>query len=259
MIRREIHLFFTALMFFTRLPCPKNIDHDADTLNASQKYFPVMGWIVGGFAWLTCWLALHLFPAEIAVLLSICASVLLTGAFHEDGFTDTCDAFGGGFTKEQILTIMKDSRIGAYGVLGILLLILLKVHSLTHLIESVSPRVLAAVFISAHTGSRYLAGTFVSSHNYVQDLDQSKSKPIAKRKPTRCEQIQALIFTLIPFALFGTPAALLLLPLLFLVKFVLAPLFTRKIGGYTGDTLGATQQVAEVWFYLLCMMPWNWF
>ncbi len=259
MMRREFHLFLTALMFFTRLPCPEGIDHDADTLNASQKYFPVMGWIVGGVSWLSCWLALHLFPAEIAVLLSVCVSILLTGAFHEDGFTDTCDAFGGGFTKESILTIMKDSRVGAYGLIGFLLLLLLKVQALILLTEQLPAFVLAAVFINAHTASRYLAGTFVSSHDYVQDIDVSKAKPIAKRKPSRAERIQALIFTLLPLSLFLHPLAFFMLPLLFLVKRVLAPLYTRKIGGYTGDTLGAAQQVAEVFFYLLCLLPWTWF
>lgn len=259
MLKRELHLFLTALMFFTRIPCPEGIDHDADTLNAAQKYFPVMGWIVGGFSWLGCWLALHLFPAEVAVLLSICVSVLLTGAFHEDGFTDTCDAFGGGFTKESILTIMKDSRVGAYGLIGFLLLLLLKIQALTSLTEALPSRLLAAVFLNAHTASRYLAGTFVTSHAYVQDIDLSKAKPIAQRKPNGPERIQALLFTLLPFALFGNLSVLLLLPTLFAVKAVLGPLYTRKIGGYTGDTLGAAQQISEVFFYLLCLLPWTWF
>jgi adenosylcobinamide-GDP ribazoletransferase len=259
MLRREFHLFLTAVMFFTRIPCPSWVDHDADTLNASWKYFPVMGWIVGGASFLVCWLCLHLFPAPIAVLLSLAASLILTGGFHEDGFTDTCDAFGGGFTREQILLIMKDSRIGAYGVLGILVLVALKLFALTALAETVPTLVLAAIFVNAHTASRYLSGTFVCSHEYVQDIEQSKAKPIAKRKPTRAERGQALFWTLAPFLLFFDLRAFLLLPILFLTKAVLAPLYHRKIGGYTGDTLGAAQQISEVFFYLLCLLPWNWF
>lgn len=259
MFRREFHLFLTAVMFFTRIPCPSWVDHNADSLNASWKYFPMMGWIVGGVSFTVCWLTIQVFPTPVAVLLSLAASLLLTGGFHEDGFTDTCDGFGGGFTPEQILTIMKDSRIGAYGVLGILVLLLLKLSALISLADTLSAWTLAAVFINAHTASRYLSGTFVCSHEYVQDPDQSKSKPIAKRKPTSSEQVQALLWTLLPLSLFLHPAAILLLPLLFLCKAVLGPLYVRKIGGYTGDTLGAAQQISEVFFYLLCLLPWTWF
>ena len=126
-MKREIHVFFTALMFYTRIPCPKWVDHDPEFLNQSIRYFPLIGWIVGIISGLFLYLPGTYFSIPVAIILSLIISVLITGAFHEDGFADTCDAFGGGWTKKKILEIMKDSRLGTYGVIGLLLLISLKI------------------------------------------------------------------------------------------------------------------------------------
>ena len=127
MIKRQIHIFFTALMFYTRIPCPKNIDHDPEYLNKASRYFPLIGWIVGGLSFLVFIFFEELFTVPIAVVFSIVASVLVTGGFHEDGFADVCDGFGGGWTKEKILLIMKDSAIGAYGALGLILILIIMI------------------------------------------------------------------------------------------------------------------------------------
>src|SRR3569833_79355 len=119
-MKRETKIFFTALMFFTRIPCPKWVDHSEEYLNKSSKYFPVVGIIVGSISALIFWLFQLFFPVEIALIFSIIASILTTGAFHEDGFADVCDGFGGGWTKDKILLIMKDSRVGAFGVIGLI-------------------------------------------------------------------------------------------------------------------------------------------
>ena len=86
-------------------------------------YFPLIGWIVGGFSALIFWASSFLFPVSISIIFSMIASILVTGAFHEDGFADVCDGFGGGWTKEKILEIMKDSRVGSYGVIGMILML----------------------------------------------------------------------------------------------------------------------------------------
>src|SRR5436190_21504127 len=119
-MKKELHIFFTALLFYTRIPCPKNIDHNPDYLNKTSRYFPLVGWIVGGITFVVYYLSAFIFTSEIAVVLSIIAGILVTGAFHEDGFADVCDGFGGGWTKDKILLIMKDSRVGAFGVIGII-------------------------------------------------------------------------------------------------------------------------------------------
>src|SRR6476660_1907869 len=99
-MKRQLRIFFTALMFYTRIPCPKNIDHNTDYLNKASRYFHLVGWIVGSVAFGAFCLFNYLIGPEIAVLLSMIASILVTGAFHEDGFADVCDGFGGGWTKE---------------------------------------------------------------------------------------------------------------------------------------------------------------
>ncbi len=105
MIRREIQIFFAALMFFTRIPCPTWVKHSQETLNKASRYFPLIGWIVGAIGASVFWISSLLFPPVLAVLLSMIATILLTGAFHEDGFADVCDGFGGGWTQEEILRI----------------------------------------------------------------------------------------------------------------------------------------------------------
>lgn len=116
-IKNELIYFATALMFFTRIPVPFAIPYSSEIMNQSQKYFAWVGLLVGLLNALILYGSVQLFNLEIGIVLMMIGSVLLTGAFHEDGFTDMCDSFGGGYGKEKILTIMKDSRVGAYGTI----------------------------------------------------------------------------------------------------------------------------------------------
>src|SRR3989338_8985606 len=125
-MKREFQIFLTAIMFYTRIPVPRWVDHSQEYLNESTRYFPLMGWIVGSWAAMAFYAAHFVFPLTVSVLLSMIASILITGAFHEDGFADMCDGFGGGGDKMQVLEIMKDSRIGTYGALGLMLMVVLK-------------------------------------------------------------------------------------------------------------------------------------
>ena len=243
-------------MFFTRIPCPPSTDHSEEYLNKSRKYFPLIGWIVGGIAALVFWVSSLVFPVSISIVLSMVVSVLTTGAFHEDGFTDVCDAFGGGWGKAQILTIMKDSRIGAYGVIGMALLLLLKFLALSEM-AAYGRELVVVGLICAHAVSRFVASTFVHTHDYVQDLDVSKSKPIASSRLSLAEMAYSLVFALLPFLLFQNPLALLALPLTYVSKMYLGYYFKKHIGGYTGDCLGTTQQVSEVVFYLSIIGLWK--
>ncbi|MEM1134617.1 MAG: adenosylcobinamide-GDP ribazoletransferase [Bacteroidota bacterium] len=256
MLKKEVRYFFTALMFFTRIPCPIWTDHSEEYLQKSRKYFPLIGWIVGGISAAVFLGATYILPISIAVVLSIIVSVWITGAFHEDGFADICDAFGGGWTKEQILKIMKDSRVGAFGAVGIFLMILLKLFAL---IEIAQMSTWLAVFslVSAHASSRFIASTFVHTHAYVQDLDTSKSKPIASTRITVFEMVYSFSFALLPMFLFQNWYYFLALPIAYLSKIYLGYYFKKHIGGYTGDCLGATQQVSEVVFYLAILGIWK--
>jgi adenosylcobinamide-GDP ribazoletransferase len=216
----------------------------------------MMGWIVGGIAAFIFWLSALIFPLPIAIVLSTIASVWVTGAFHEDGFTDVCDAFGGGWTKEQIMTIMKDSRIGAYGVIAVVLLVLLKVYALNE-IGLQSHIMLVFCLINGHTSSRFMASTMVHTHDYVQDIDKSKVRPIANSRLSLSEMLFSFAIALIPFLMFQNWMFLLTLPICYVSKMYLGYYFKKHIGGYTGDCLGATQQITEVIFYLSIIALWK--
>lgn len=266
-MKKELHIFFTALMFYTRIPCPANINHDPDYLNKASRYFPLIGWIVGSVAFGVYFVFNFLVSPEIAVIFSMIASVLVTGAFHEDGFADVCDGFGGGWTKEKILMIMKDSAIGAYGAIGLVLLLVLKFQGLTQLIDiSDNPKfiiyspqfIILLLFVSAHSISRLAAISIVFTHEYSREDATSKSKPIAQSYSWK-EVVGAFFFGLLPLVIlsyFQWQILLVLIPV-FLTRFFLARYFQKWIDGYTGDCLGATQQVCEVVFYISVIALWK--
>lgn len=263
-MKKELHIFFTCLMFYTRIPCPKNIDHNPDYLNKATRYFPFIGWIVGSISFLFFYISSLFLSIESAVILAIIASVLTTGAFHEDGFADVCDGFGGGWTKEKILLIMKDSAIGAYGAIGLVLLFLLKFKLFS---ESISIFQLESyygllkiflLFISAHSVSRLAAISIIFTHEYSRDDVSSKSKPIAKNHTWK-EISGSFFFGLVPliaFSYFHYQFLFALIPV-FIMRYFLARYFQKWIDGYTGDCLGATQQVCEVVYYLSILFLWK--
>ena len=250
-MQKEIRIFFTALMFFTRIPCPSWVDHSEEYLNKSSRYFPLMGWIVGGIAALVILTANFIVPTSIVVLLSMIASILTTGAFHEDGFADMCDGFGGGWTKERILEIMQDSRLGTFGACGLALILALKYICLIEIIQHSSSLTAAIALVAAHSASRLTAVSFLKTHSYARLDGDSKAKPLATELQTT-DAIVAFVFGILPSvgltAFLGWNVLFRILPLV-ATKWYLGRFFVRWIGGYTGDCLGATQQVAEVLFY----------
>ncbi len=262
LIKHEIHVFFTALMFYTRIPCPAWVDHSEKLLNQSTRYFSFIGYIVGGISALTFLLFNYFTGTEIAVVISLAASILTTGAFHEDGFADSCDGFGGGWTKDKILVIMKDSRIGAYGVIGLILLFALKIFLLIDILQLLEYQyiLIIAFFISAHSLSRFFASSLIYLLPYTRETDDSKVKPVAKSVKTPTLIFSFLIGTLPLFlAIYLTTNAWLgitVIPLIFTIL-LLKNYYKKWIGGYTGDCLGAAQQTLEVVFYLMISVLWK--
>ncbi|MCZ2102170.1 MAG: adenosylcobinamide-GDP ribazoletransferase [Chitinophagales bacterium] len=254
-MKKELKVFFTALLFYTRIPCPSWADHSQENLNKATRYFPFIGWIVGTGAAVVFGLSSLIFPVSISVVLAMITGVLMTGAFHEDGFADTCDGFGGGWTKEKILDIMKDSRSGAYGVIGSILLLLLKFSTLVELGKSDIWFCISTIIL-ANTLSRFAAVFVTFTEKYVREDELSKAKPIAKKLSTSDFIISSL--WLIPaFLLFKNPMYLLVLIPVFLMTIYLKRYFKKWIGGYTGDCLGATQQINEVVILLSCLALWK--
>ena len=251
-MKKELHIFLTAVMFFTRIPCPKWIDHSPEILTKSSRYFSLMGWIVGCFGALIFWISSFILPKEIALLLSMTSTIWLTGAFHEDGFADICDGFGGGWTKEKILTIMKDSRLGTYGTVGLILLLALKFSALNQL----DTTMVIITLISGHALSRFIATTLIYTHPYVQDIDKSKVKPSAVGIQFKDVFISG-IFGVLPLLLFQNPWVFLCILPPFVSKWKLGKFFTKWIGGHTGDCAGGVQQITEVVFYLSLIVLWK--
>jgi adenosylcobinamide-GDP ribazoletransferase len=261
-MKQELRLFFTALQFYTRLPVPAWVGYNPDHMNKATRYLPLVGWLVGLVSGGFLLLGAYCINIPTGVMLSMIASILLTGCFHEDGFADACDGFGGGWTKEKINEIMKDSRVGTYAVVGLILLLGLKFSLLANLTEIIQnqPLAILLVLISAHALSRFMAVSMIFTHRYVRFTDDSKAKPVAE-VGSKNTLVMAAIFALIPFigllCLLHQPWLLLSLPLLYLIKMLLGNYFTKWIGGYTGDCLGTTQQVCEVGFYLFTAIVWK--
>ncbi len=247
-------------MFYTRIPCPSWVDHNPDYINKSVRYFPVIGWIIGSLSGAGFLFGVWLIGPLFASLLFILISVWFTGAFHEDGFADVCDGFGGGWTKDQMLTIMKDSRVGTYAVVGLTLLLLIKVSLLMKLPEQHQTLLLLLILINGHTLSRMMAATVIFTHEYVREDELSKVRPVAKSY-SKTNVFLVLILGFMPtlaIAYLTEQWWWCLIPLpLYVVKMLLARFFEKKIGGYTGDCLGATQQVVEVAYYLSVIVLWK--
>lgn len=244
-MKNELKIFFTALMFYTRIPVPKSTGFSSDNLNKATRYFPLIGIIVGGIGAIVFFAVYQLLSINIAVLASISSMILLTGAFHEDALSDFCDGFGGGYTKDKILLIMKDSRIGVYGAVGLIILLLSKFI----LLVEFNPIQIPIIIIVAHALSRINPVILIFTSKYVADESTSKSKPIG-HKSSLTSLIIALIIGMLPL-LFISP---IVIPFIILVQGIVLIYFRyyihKHLGGYTGDVLGALQQISEVSFYL---------
>jgi len=257
-LRYHLRLLLLAVQFYTRLPVPAWAGYSDELLNKATIYFPLVGWLVGSVAAGVFAGASFLFRnAEVALLLSIVASILLTGAFHEDGFADVCDGFGGGWTQDKILAIMKDSRLGTYGATGLGLLLAGKFLVL----RGLPPAAVTPALLLAHPLSRATALTCIFSHRYARANEDSKAKPVAK-KMSAVELATGLLLGALPLLAYAAwlhrPVLLLVLLPLAVVKTILARYFQRWIGGYTGDCLGAIQQAAEVSIYLFLLAGFAW-
>jgi adenosylcobinamide-GDP ribazoletransferase len=234
--------FLMAVMFFTRLPVSTLLKYEPELSAGMPRFFPLVGWIIGGIAAFLLWLCCQFLPWIPAIIVATSLTILLTGAFHEDGFADMCDAFGGGWEKEQVLLIMKDSRLGTYGTLGLGLMLAGKIS----LLASMPLSATLAALVAGHVLSRTTAASLLLSLRYVRDTED----PTKIKTPVSHFTSRDFLFTLITAA----PALLLLpanswLPVIasqLAVRYWAVWYYRKRIGGYTGDCLGGAQQLAEV-------------
>jgi adenosylcobinamide-GDP ribazoletransferase len=243
----------------TRLPVPHLTGFQTTWLSESARFFPLVGALVGIIAVGIWWICSLFFPPLVAVGLMMSASLLLTGAFHEDGFADVCDGFGGGRMRDAVLAIMKDSRVGAYGAIGVVMMLGLKWSALVSLPYAALP----IIVIGAHMVSRWCAIGLIWRLPYVRADAEAKSKPLANSLSGADWLLSGVLGALIllPALLLIDPAARPQLALALLAALTLSGIttllaagyFKRRIGGYTGDCLGATQQLAELGFLVAAL------
>ena len=289
-MRHELRLFLLALQFLTRVPVPAWVGCEPAWLNHCVRHFPLVGLCVGGFGALVLVLALALFPPAVAVLLSMIATVWLTGAFHEDGLADTCDALGGTVSRERAFEIMKDSRIGTYGACGLILALGLKAAVLTELV--LLHPVLACVALAwGHAASRVAPVWLMWMLPYGGDAEHAKAKPLATQVGAADVVIATIWLALLCAVVWGGAvqlsdvaavdgesgingwggadgvaglhgiadairgasiaegAALMQTAAVMMAGLCTWPAarwLRKRLGGYTGDTLGALQQVTEI-------------
>ena len=248
---RELAAWAEALRFFTRLPLPGWVGYSPEALQRAPRYLPAVGLLVGGLGAAVYGAAGLVLPTPVAILLSMAATLYVTGAFHEDGLADTADGLGGGWDKARILAIMKDSRIGSYGVIALGLALLAKFVLLSALPAALLPWALLA----GHVVSRALALLPMATLDYARDDDTAKSRPLAARlSPWGLLGAGLLALAVVQPLPAGEAAAgvvLAMLGTLWLMR-----QFRRWLGGYTGDCLGAVQQLAELAFYLGLLLRW---
>ena len=246
-MKGELATFLLAIQFLTRLPVPASRAYTPERMAASVRYYPMAGALVGGLSAFVFWAASLVFPQTLSVILAIAAGLLITGGFHEDGLADSFDGVGGGATREKSLVIMRDSRIGVYGALALVIALALKVAALAALpLASV-----AAALVIAHGLSRLSSVIVIATSRYVRD--DGTGKPVAGGVSAGGLVFAGLTgvasigagFAVEPFQALAFGVAGLAIAHVGMRLF-----FEPKLGGYTGDTLGAVQQASEIGFYL---------
>ncbi|WP_298214400.1 adenosylcobinamide-GDP ribazoletransferase [Acidovorax sp.] len=261
--------YLLAVQFFTRIPVTGRlaawVGFSPAMLRASAAHFPGIGWLagllaVGVYAGLSLALAPNPLAPAVAAVLSTIATVLMTGGFHEDGLADVADGLGGSADRERALDIMKDSRIGAYGAMALVLALLAKL-SLLALLGTHSLQAALAALVGAHVLSRFWPLLIVRSLPHVGDTARSKSKPLADQIAGHA-LVAAGLWCFLPLALVGYALSAIYLIASITVSGLaaawMARWFARRLQGFTGDCLGATQQVSEIGFYLGAALSLRW-
>lgn len=236
--------FLAAIMMFTRLPLWRFVQVDKKYYSNVLLYWPLVGFITGFTTWAILYIVSTIGWADLpACILAIAARLLLTGALHEDGLADFFDGFGGGINKERILAIMKDSHIGSYGTIGLIVYFFLYASFL----YSLPTNALAGIIIGADVLSKFATAFMINTLDYARTEETSKTKVLYNPISLHKFMLMAVI-CIIPLYFLGTNFWA-VIPMI-LITTGLRYYFKRKIGGYTGDCCGASVLLSEQVFYL---------
>src|SRR5574344_1344264 len=245
---------WASFIFFTRLPFWRLYQPPKNAYETVVEHWPLVGWFTGGVMAATLIGCRIILPLSISVIMAILARLLITGALHEDGLADFCDGFGGGNTKEKILEIMKDSRIGTYGVIGLIIYIFLLYYSLLNIAEGNRSKYIFFVILSGDSFSKMIAGQIVQMMPYARTPDTAKNGVVYRKFSTRTS-ISLSIQGMIPIGIFlyflhfHGWQWMFFIPCI--MMYFLYILMNKKIGGYTGDCCGALCLLIELSFYLV--------
>lgn len=239
--RSSVNELLAALMFFTRLPFWRIKQVPATSFNHVVTYWSLSGWLTGGTMVLTFVASSLLFPPSVALILAFIARLLLTGALHEDGLADFFDGFGGGRDRESTLRIMKDSHIGSYGVLGLILYYLLSFHSLS----SLPPHSIPLLLWATDAWSKALSAQLINRLPYARTAETSKNKTVYATMQTKDYAI-SLAGGMVPLLFLPLPLTIALLIPTLMTFALMCYLFKKRLDGYTGDCCGALFLLCEL-------------
>ena len=238
---------FIAVQFLTRLPVARGLNSSESELGKAAAFFPLAGVIVGAGAALVFVLVQRVLPLPASVLCAIVFTAFITNGFHEDGLADAVDGFGGGWTKDRVLEIMRDSRIGTYGTLALVFIVLGKLNFLSSLPAGQIWRWL----IVAHTAARWTILPLSAWLPYARVEGQGK---LVAKQVGALEIVAGTITLFLVLLLIPWRAALAALFVTTLVTFVSGLYFRARLQGMTGDCLGAANQLTEVGLYLTAVI-----
>ncbi|MCU0648150.1 MAG: adenosylcobinamide-GDP ribazoletransferase [Gemmatimonadaceae bacterium] len=243
---RELRAFGSGVMFLTRIPVPRAVGHSDAQLAASTAYFPVVGALVGAIGGVVLLLAARWWTPFIAATAAVATTIWVTGAFHEDAWADACDGFGGGWDTEQVLTIMKDSRVGAYGAIGVALMLAARIAAVSALVGR-DPWTAARVLLAAHVLARWSSLPLIRALPYLST--QGNSKPVAAGVTIPRLAVGTALAALLSLSVLA-PLGARVVGIAWgvggVTTIVGARYLRRRIGGITGDALGAVNQATEV-------------
>lgn len=243
-MKQQLNLLFHAFRFYSRIPVGE-LEYSEENQTKAFRYFPLVGIVVGIVGGAIYVLLLTVFSSSVAVIGSIASMVFATGALHEDGLSDFFDGFGGGNTKEKVLDIMKDSTVGVYGVLALIVLFLTKYS----LFLSIDEHLLPKVMVAAHASSRFMPIVMINTSQYAR-VGNSKAMH-TRNHIDRTTCIVALLFAAFPLVFLSWQTTICVVAIYFLLYSLLKRYVEKRIGGFTGDALGALQQFCEVGFYFV--------
>lgn len=238
-MKKYINDFLLMLQFLTRIPINKNLNCEYENFKRGALFLPIIGGIIGGIQWAIYYLLIKALPLNIVVVIVILAGILLTGGLHVDGLGDTCDGFYAFKGKDRIIEIMKDSRIGTYACIAIVMDLLLKFLAYENMIQK-NPLIIIALPIASRASIVLLsligkpAKSTGSGNLFIGNMSIIHS-------------IIAFLYSgVFCILLIGFKETVLLCATIILITLLFNKYCNGKIGGITGDILGANNELVEI-------------